>query len=172
MDKDEIIFWRDKYDESEDSYNKGLETDLRKKFQENQYITKDDLVEVVKWKFHELPNRKKRILGFVDKEDDEFIMAISRLAFKVKEDKHKLKLFCCIDGVGCSLTSVILTFYDPVDFGIVDIRVWRALFNEEKQEFLINDVIIFLDKLRKVSKELNLPCRDIEKAYFKKDKDK
>ncbi len=40
MNRDELLYWKNKYDKEEDLYNKGDEEELRKKFQENNFITK------------------------------------------------------------------------------------------------------------------------------------
>ena len=51
MKIEELIYWKNKYDKEEDLDNKRDEEELRKKFQENRFITKKDLVRIVKWKF-------------------------------------------------------------------------------------------------------------------------
>lgn len=60
MDRESIIFWRNRYDREEDLYNKGDESEIRAKFQKNKYATKEALIRVVKWKFQgRLEGRQK-----------------------------------------------------------------------------------------------------------------
>ena len=175
MNKKEIIFWRNKYNKEEDLYNKGLEEELRKKFQKNNQITKSDLAEIIKWKFQgRLKGRQKRILNLLAPVEDSFIREKSSLAFKIRNDKERLNLLSSIRGVGNTLSSVILTFYNPNNYGVLDIHAWRALFGKEPQDLFSNhkDAVKFFNKLREISSNTALPCRDIEKALFKKDLEK
>jgi len=175
MNKKEIIFWRDRYNREEDLYNKGLEEKLRNKFQKNTWVTKPDLVNIIKWKFQgRLLGRQKRILNLLSSVKDSFIQEVSRSAFKTENDEEKLRLLSSIKGVGNALSSVILTFYNPKNYGVLDIHVWRALFGKEPQDLFSNrkKAITFFTKLREISLKKDLPCRDIEKALFKKDLEK
>jgi len=174
MDKDSIISWRDRYNKEEDLYNKGDEEELRSKFQENQYITKDDLIRIIEWKFQgRLTGRQKRILKILKPVDNEYIIDISKLVFKVSDDEKRVKLLCIINGVGPAIASTILTFYDPENYGVFDIHAWRELFGKEPKSLFtdIRNVIKFFECLREIGKKTKLPCRDVEKALFKKNYD-
>jgi len=175
MTKGEIVFWRDKYDKEEDLYNKGEEERLRKKFRKNRFITKTDLKTIIKWKFQgRLLGRQKRILNLLTSVEEKFIKEVSKLAFQSSEDETRLKLLSSIKGVGNALSSVILTFYDQQNYGVLDIHAWRGLFGKEPPDIFSNTkhAIKFFTKLREISQKTGLPCRDIEKAIFKKDLDK
>jgi len=178
MTRKEIIFWRNKYDKEEDLYDKKLERELRKKFQKNKVVEKADLIEIVKWKFQSprLSGRCMRILSFVDRNEESTIREFSELAFRNKNDETKLNLLCSpnIKGVGNALASVILTFYDPKNYGILDIHAWRELFGEEPQDLFLNRerAIDFFSKLREISSQTGFSCRDIEKALFEKNLNK
>lgn len=174
MDKEAVLFWRNKYDREEDLYNKGEEEELRKKFKRNCCMRKDDLIKIVKWKFQKrLIGRQKRVLDFVEQVDDKFIKDLSKLAFETNKDELRIKLFCTINGVGPALTSVILTFYDPDNYGIFDIHTWRELFEKEPKDLFtkINHITRYFEKLREISRKVGLPARDVEKAIFKKNYD-
>ncbi len=178
MTKKEIIFWKNRYDKEEDLYNKGLEEELRKKFRKNNQITKSDLIKIIKWKFQgKLLGRQKRILNLLKTVNDSFIRESSRKAFETSEDKRRLELLSSKEmrGIGNALSSVILTFYDPNNYGILDIHVWRGLFDEKEPSDVFSNsekAIKFFNKLREISLETGFSCRDIEKAYFKKDLEK
>jgi len=177
MNKKEILFWGKRYDKEEDLYNKGLEEKLRRKFQKSNLITKSDLVRIVKWKFQgRLLGRQKLILDHVNKNRESAIEENSKLAFESNCDKTRLKLLSSpnIKGVGNALSSVILTFYDPQNYGVLDIHAWRALFGKEPKDLFSNHkkAIKFFNVLREISLNTGLSCRDIEKALFKKDLEK
>jgi len=173
MNKKEIIFWRNRYNEEEDRYTTGLEEKLRKKFQKNRFITKKDLQETIKWKFQgQLKGRQllnlKRLIVF----DSAVIEKISKLAFEVNSDKLRIKLLTVIDGVGPAIASVVLTFYDSDNYGVLDFHAWNGLFKNSKKVFTEKDCLEYFNRLREISKKLGFPCRDIEKALFKKDLEK
>jgi hypothetical protein len=172
MDRDEIIFWKEKYEREEDQYNTGIEEDLRKNFKKKRHATKKDLQEIIGWKFQgRLKGRQQLNLERLNGVDNWIIEKITALAFEVPGDRLKLKLLMAIDGVGTSVASVILAFYDPENYGVLDFHAWHGLFNSEKKSFTQQDCLRYFEGLRKLSKKVGLPCRDVEKALFKKDLD-
>lgn len=171
MNKDEILKWKARYDEEEDLYNTGLEKELRAKFQKNKLITKEDLEKIIEWKFQgRLKGRRKRILNLLSPVKDEFIQQVSKLAFQTEEDEVRLSLLSSIRGIGMALSSVILTFYDPKKYGVVDIHDWRELFGKEPADMFTNHkhTLKFFAKLREIAEKTGLTCRVVEKALFKK----
>lgn len=175
MKKQDILYWRDKYIKEEDLYNKGDEEELRVRFQKNRHMTKADLERIVKWKFQgRLKGRQKRILNLLRNVKDNFIIDISKLAFKTYNDEERIKLLTSIRGVGNALASVILTFFDPEKYCILDIHAWREAFKEKEPSNVFSSpkqAIKYFDELRGISKTTGFSCRDIEKAMFKKNLD-
>ena len=172
--KEELLSWRKRYDEQEDFYNKGDEEILRKRFQTNNFMTKEDLTKIHKWKFQgNLVGRQKRMLNLLKDFSDEDIKEFSKKAFKSKSDEERIIFLSNIPSVKNSLSSVILTFYDSKNYGILDIHSWRELFGKEPKDIFSNrkKLLEFLNKLRDISVKTGLTCRDIEKALFKKNLD-
>jgi hypothetical protein len=178
INKNQIHYWLNKYrneEDLEDSDTKETEEELKKRFKKNKYITKDDLIKIIKWKFQDdrLKGRQKRTLNLIKPIYPHFIENISRLAFKTENEEIRFILLNGIKGVGPSVTSVILSFYDPNNYGVLDIHSWRELFGKEPNDLFSNYKYLskFLGKLRKLSSKFGMPCRDIEKALFKKNLD-
>ena len=69
-----------------------------------------------------------------------------------------------------ALSSVILTFYDPKRYGIIDIHDWRELFGKEPADLFTDykHTLKFFTKLREIAEETGLTCRVVEKALFMK----
>jgi hypothetical protein len=175
MDREKILYWNQKYDDEEDLYNKGDEQELGEKFRQNKFVSKDDLIRIVKWKFQDkVEYRQPKILKLLENVESPYIEDVSRLAFKYQDDKIRIKLLKTIDGVGNALTSVILSFYDHDDYGVLDTHAWKGLFGEKPKDLFTNTkhVLMFFNRIRDISKETGLPCRTIEKAYFKMDLDR
>lgn len=172
VNRKEIIYWRDKYNNEARQYVTGLEEELREKFRKYGKASKEDIQRIIRWKFQgRLTGRQKMNLARTDKVDGRIIEKVTELAFEVSGDRLRLKLLTVLDGVGYSVASVILTFLDPMNYGVLDFHAWHGLFKEDKKIFIEKDCLRFLDKLRKESQQVGLPCRDIEKAAFKKDLD-
>lgn len=171
LTKEEILHWLDRYNKEEDLYNTGLEEELRANFRKNKFITKENLEKIIEWKFQgRLIGRRKRILNLLTPVKDEFIQKVSKLAFQTEDDEVRLNLLTSIRGVGVALSSVILTFYDPKRYGVVDIHDWRELYGKEPANMFTNHkhTLKFFTKLREIANQTGLTCRDVEKALFKK----
>ena len=170
LTKNEILSWLDRYNAEENLQNNCEEANLRQRFQSNQFITKEDLVRIIKWKYQgKLEGKQKRPLVFIAEADGPFIEDVSRLIFKHNDDEIRMKLLYTIQGVGNALASIILAFYDPQNYGIIDVHSWQGIFGEKKPANISSErAINFFKKLREISTQTGVPCRDIEKAYFKK----
>jgi len=149
----------------------GEET-LRARFRKNGFMTKQDLASIVRWKFQgRLLGRQRRILKLTDEVRDSFARDVSRLAFSSKDDRTRLELLSSIKGIGNALSSVILTFYDPKRHGVLDIHAWRGLFGEKEPKDVFQNprrAIRYFYRLREISQQTGLICRDIEKGIFQK----
>ena len=118
--------------------------------------------------------KKKRILGLVARNEDKEIRRISNLSLSSpsSSDFYKVNTLCKIYGVGPSLASTILTFYNTKEYGIFDIHVWRELFGKERGFlFATKNYLKLLDEMRKIAKRFDLKVRTVEKALFKKNID-
>jgi len=173
MEKDEILNWSKKYD-VEYPWWTQKEKELGDKLRRSKELTKDDLVEVVEWKFKDLPRRKARILGLIAKNDDTEIRRISRHIFGLssKDDSYKVNSLCILYGVGPAVASTILTFYNPKTYGVFDIHIWRELFGKEPEDlFTTENYLKLLAELRRIANKYGLDTRTVEKAFFKKNVD-
>lgn len=173
MDKEEILNWSKKYD-SENSWWIQKEREMGIRFRSTKRITREDLEQVVNWKFQEMPGRKKRIMALLAKNTDEKIRKVSNKFFRIasNDDSYKVHTLNMVHGVGPALASTILTFINPKDYGIFDIHVWRELFGEEpKGLFRTANYLKVLVELRKIAEKHQLDVRIVEKALFKKNYD-
>jgi hypothetical protein len=169
LSNQDILEFAAKYDEEHPWWTKK-EKELGDKLRETGELTKEDLIEIVEWKFKTTPPRKKRILGYIKQNEDDVIRDISRSALRLstKYDSEKIERLCRIKGVGSATASVILTFYDPKNYGVFDIHVWRELFGKDSRPvYTTRECLIFLSEIRGLAKKHNLGVRVVEKALFK-----
>ena len=52
-------------------------------------------------------------------------------AFQSASDSFMVDNLTRLFGVGPALASTLLTFYDPEQYGVFDIHVWREIFGKE-----------------------------------------
>lgn len=76
----------------------------------------------------------------------------------------RLKLLSALPGVGLGLASAILTLAFPEDYAVIDFRVWRVLFQEEKRIFTPGDYKKYLKEMRRVAKLYEWPVQKLD--YF------
>jgi thermostable 8-oxoguanine DNA glycosylase len=147
------------------------EEELGQKIRNEKQFGKEVLFDIVDWKFYTLPGRIKRTRNLLEDVNDAEIMQISRKALSPGiEEGKRINELRKIKGVGISLASVILTFYDPEQYCVYDIHVMRELYGEEpKYMFTKNDHYLRLLKdIREIRNSTGLPVRTIEKALFYK----
>ena len=174
IEKSEISEWSHKYDEEHPWWAKK-EKELGDKLRETGELTKDDLIEIVEWKFKTTPIRLPKILGYIRQNEDYTIRNISSSVLRrsSKYDYEKIERLCRLKGVGPATASVILTFYDPKNYGVFDIHVWRELFGKDSRPvYNTRNCLICLSELRELAKKHGLDVRTVEKALFMKDLDR
>lgn len=174
LTKEQILYWSQKYDQ-EHPWWSNEEKRIRAKIHSENLFGLDILKDIIHWKFYTIPWREKRILNYIQDYTDIEIRSISSkaLTLPIKDEKKRIKHLSSIKGIGVSLASTVLTFYDPTNYGIYDIHVMRGVYRK-KPKYMFKDCKYYLQllkKLRKLSKEYQLPVRLIEKAYFKMDLD-
>ena len=175
--KEQLIELCKKYNKEEDQWNSLLEKQLGSKIRTSKEMSKKDLIEVVKWKFATNPHRLKRELNLIGKINDKEIRQFSKLAFDTEDETLRIKHLMKIKGVGLAVASAILTFYDPMKYGVFDIHIYDELFNttpKTRPKDISNNPELYiklLEKLREIANEHNLNVRIVEKALFKKNYD-
>ncbi|MEM3705698.1 MAG: hypothetical protein QXX59_07225 [Candidatus Bathyarchaeia archaeon] len=173
MDKEEILYWSKKYDADHPWWTQK-EKEIGDRLRTTQELTKNDLIEIVEWKFKELEGRRKRVLALIGENEDAKVRSISKYVFSLDSsfDAQKVDLLQALHGVGVAIASVILTFYNPNDYCVFDIHVWRELFGKEPLNlYTAENYLKVLSKLREEAKKHSLSVRTVEKAYFKKNID-
>jgi len=80
--------------------------------------------------------RRKHHLEQIERIDERALMYITKIVFQMSEelDLYKVKLLCCLEGIGPVIASVILRFYDPQRYCVFSSRVWRQLFPDKKKD--------------------------------------
>lgn len=175
LTKADVLEWKSRYDQ-EHPWWVQEEQKIRTTIQKHQEIDQNTLHQIFHWKFLTLRGREILIKGYLEEHSDEEIRIITKRALSLPtyQDNKRIKTLRRLYGIGIALASTILTFYDPQNYGIYDIHVYREMYGPEPSTiFALNKHYIqMLQDLRRLSKRFQLPVRTIEKALFKKNLEK
>jgi hypothetical protein len=171
--KGEIVKWSSQYDRKADLWDQKTELEVGSRLRRTGLLSKADLRTMARWKFHRLPGRRAivlRRLSGVPKSNIEttFLRAITE-----PDEGSRLKELDELPGIGPAMVSVILTFYDPEKYGVLDIHVWRELFGPEPSSLFQGSrcLMMFLQELRTIAARHAMKARAVEKAIFQRNYD-
>jgi hypothetical protein len=133
-------------------------------------MSKELGLQILKWK-------SPRPTKHYDKNSNEDFEIITRAAFQQNNEKLKIHILTALSGVNYPAASAILMFYDPTQYPVIDIRVWKQLYkykllveNPNGQGFTLIQWDCYLDVVRQIASELSLTPRQVEKRLFDHDK--
>lgn len=89
--------------------------DLIPYVQKKGYLNKKELHKVVYWK-------SPRIAAHVKRNDDEFILEITRFALNAKSEKSRIESLTLLKGASWPVASVVLHFFHKDPYPIIDFR--------------------------------------------------
>ncbi len=85
------------------------------------------------------------------------------------DDAYRMNCLLTLEGVSPVLASVILAFFDPKQYGILDVAVWKPLLGNPPPNLLSTaNYQKLLMALRKTAGKHSLDVRIIDKALCKK----
>ena len=170
MDKRDFLKWSQKYDKDQ-GWSAQVERRLGARFRKARVMSGADLALVVEWKFKDNEAKRKRVLELVARNDEASVVRVSSQAFNLPGDNDacRINYFMMLKGVSPVLASVILSFFDPKQYGVFDVYAWRGLLgNEVPNLFSTVNYLKLLVALRKTAAKHNLDVRTVEKALVQK----
>ena len=170
MDKRDFLKWSQKYDKDQ-GWSAQVERALGARLRKARVMSGADLALVVEWKFKDDEAKRKRVLELVARNDEALVVRVSSQAFNLPGDNDACRINCfmMLEGVSPVLASVILSFFDPKQYGVFDVYAWRSLLgNEVPNLFSTGNYLKLLVALRKTAAKHNLDVRTVEKALVQK----
>ena len=162
--------WSRKYDKAF-GWQAQRERELGSKFRKNKALTCKDLASIVEWKFKDDSEKKARSLEFVARNDEANVGRLTGQALSVPgcEDSYRMNCLTLLEGVSPVLASIILAFFDPKQYCILDAQTWKALLgNVPPNMQTTQNYLVLLSVIRKTAAKQKLDVRIIDKALFKK----
>jgi hypothetical protein len=169
LEKRDILGWVEKHDKKNFWWIEQ-ERRIGDKLRENKKLSKDDLNKIIEWKFESNALVKTVQLDRIKKMNEQHLEKVSNEVFNldVNQDLKRIWLLCGFNGIGPAVASVILTFYDPENYCVLDFHVYQELFGFRPKLLTPEKYIRLLGRLREEARKYNLRTRDVEKAYFMK----
>jgi hypothetical protein len=170
VDKADFLLWSRKYDKAL-GWQAQRERELGAKFRKNKVLSCKDLASIVEWKFNDDVERQTRSLALVARNDEATVNRLSSQALSIPgcEDGYRMNCLTLLEGVSPILSSVILTFFDPKQYCILDTFTWKALLgNVPPNMQTTQNYLVLLSAIRKTAAKQKLDVRIIDKALFKK----
>lgn len=85
MQIQEVSEWLDKYNSKNESFD--LEKEIETIISQKNFLTKEDLIKVVKWKFYKgLEKNREKAINFLEQMNGSEIEKITREAFETEEE--------------------------------------------------------------------------------------
>jgi Fe-S-cluster formation regulator IscX/YfhJ len=166
MDADEIRDWSERYDEVYDDDLQAVEERIHEALTDQQYLTRDQLEDVVRWKLNGMPGRRGRNVDRVRTVPDEFVQRVTEAALLVDDPKTQLKTLKSIPGIGPATGTVVLAFYDPENYAIGDRYILDQFFGKDRV-MRVTDYSDILEELRDRNPG-DFDLRTVEKAYYQR----
>lgn len=92
----------------------------RQLLQRRGYLTIEELQIIASWK---TPRSKPKVAT----NSEEFIKEVTQIAFSTNNEKLRIEILTLLTGVGWPTASVILHFYHPDHYPIIDFRALYSL---------------------------------------------
>ncbi|MDQ1281048.1 MAG: hypothetical protein QG670_2312 [Thermoproteota archaeon] len=110
-------------------------------------------MKIVERKFGGLKGRKRLFLNIINPLDESDIKRISRDALNSVDERVRIESLRKLKGVKNTLSSVILTFLDPENYGGFDIHSYDELFetnSKTRPKNMFTDTKYFLEFLSEI----------------------
>jgi hypothetical protein len=170
VDKADFLLWSRKYDKAF-GWQAQRERELGARFRKNKALTCKDLAAIIEWKFKDEPEKKARSLELIARNEETTVNRVSSQALSIPgcEDGYRMNCLTLLEGISPVLASVILAFFDPKEYCILDTYTWKAsLGNPPPNMQTTQNYLKLLAVIRKTAAKQNLDVRVIDKALFKK----
>jgi hypothetical protein len=170
VDKADFLIWSRKYDKAF-GWQAQRERELGAKFRKERVLSLKDLTSIVEWKFKDEPDKKERLIELVSRNSEATVNRLSSQALSIPEcgDEYRMSCLTLLEGVSPILASVILTFFDPKHYCIINTFTWKAtLGNPPPNMQSTQNYLKLLAVIRKTAAKQNLDVRVIDKAFFKR----
>ncbi len=161
---DKIVEYARRYDQNASGYDKSVEQKIKQVLQTRRYLNRQELIEVGIWKS---PRQKKNY----GKNDDGAVRELTQFSFTARSEQARVGALLALRGVSYPVASTLLHFAFPDEYPILDTRALWSLGWETPSSYTFEFWRRYCAHLIKLSTELNLDLRTIDKALWQYSKE-
>jgi len=169
VEKEEILGWIEKHDKKNVWWIQQ-ESEIGDRLRKTKKLTKEDLIKIMEWKFESNALVRTVQVNHAKRIDSQLLEKVSNEVFNlgIDHDVQRIVRLCGFKGIKTAVASVILTFYDPENYCVVDFHLYQELYGIRPKILTVEKYIRVLRRLREEAQRYGLRTRDVEKAYFMK----
>lgn len=156
--------WAAKYVASQDMVEENALIAECDRVQETGYLDKPQLRKVARWK-------APRSAGYMDRNEDGYIVEISRMAFAATEERSRIELLTLLDGVLWPTASVILHLCHREPYPILDFRALWSVGLDVPNQYTFAFWSKYVSFCREIQERTRFDMRTIDRALWQYSKD-
>jgi hypothetical protein len=165
--------WKE-YEQENGKFDELFFKEVSDRFRKNGFLTPIDLYLILIWKLESFDNALESARAAITKNSEKEIRNITATAIKHLNDKNVEEAIRELSKLNCvkeRVASAILTFYDPVNYGVMDVHAFKTLGLPE--DYSPSRYASYLKELENLRKALgNFSCHQIEAALYMLDRKK
>ena len=125
----------------------------------SRWLDKEMLKRVAHWK-------SPRSAGHVKNNSDDYVKEITGFVFEAKEERSRIEILTVLSGVEWPTASVILHFFHPDPYPILDFRAIWSLNGEPPNQYDFSFWWSYVDSCRKLAKQYEIGMRELDRALW------
>lgn len=137
------------------------------------FLTAAEFDEILEWKLRGQYGRQRALR---EPNTDELIRAVTDFALTISHDDKdyeldlRVRALCILRGVSVAVASAVLALVFPDEYAVIDFRVWRQLFDEERRTFTVPDYKTYMKEIRRLAAELEWAAQEVDLAIWEYDR--
>jgi len=156
---------------NDDAETQDLKERIRKAMERRDpaYLNYDEFDQILEWKLKGQRGRTERLR---QGNTEDIIQVVTSVALNIEHDDNdyelelRVNLLRSLRGVEVPVASAVLALVYPNMYAVIDFRVWRQLFQEEKRDFNIRDYKRYIQRIRELAEQLRWPCQEVDYAIW------
>jgi len=166
--------WKE-YEQENGEFDRLFFSDVGDKFRKNGFLTPMGLYLILVWKLESFGSGAlKSARKAITENSEENIRNISETAIKHLRNNNveeAIRELCRLHGVKEVVASAVLTFYDPINYGVMDVHSFKTL--ELPEDYSPLRYVSYLQELQNFKKALgDFSCHQIDAALYMLDRKK
>ena len=149
------------------SYSRGEQEliNLRQKVANAGFLTKDQLKNIALWK-------SPRSAGRIESNDTGYVLDITRFAFSTQNERSRIEALTLLDGVKWPTASVILHFFHPDPYPILDFRALWSVSVDVPNAYTFEFWWPYVEFCRSMADRNSIDMRTLDQALWQFSKEK